>query len=105
MVVQTQSKGLGLTGLNIGATNVRRYFPKRVSVVELQLDHLSIQCGLQPNFWADRPEINDPRLCAWLESKNFHNRPNRSPVPLALIRNGQNSFRLRPVLMAVPPAA
>ena len=74
MVVKTQSKGRGLTGLHVGATNVRRYFPRDISVIELQLDHLQIQCGLGPEFWQDEPEIHDPRLCAWLESKNFHNK-------------------------------
>jgi hypothetical protein len=52
---------------------------------------------LEPDFWRDQPEIHDPRLCAWLESKHFHNRPDRSPIPLAMIPAGNNSFRLRPV--------
>jgi hypothetical protein len=97
----------------VGASNVRRYFPKDISVIELQLDHLHIQCGLNPGFWQDEPEINDPRLCAWLESKNFHTRPDRSPVPLVMIPSGKNSFKLQPVRAAAdnklrqahPPAA
>ena len=97
MVVKTQSKGRGLTGLHVGATNVRRYFPKDMSVIELQLDHLRIQCGLEPNFWQDQPEIHDPRLCVWLESKNLTGRTDRAPVSLAMIPSGKNSFRLRPV--------
>jgi len=112
MVVKTQSKGRGMTGLHVGAVNVRRYFPKDVSVIELELDHLQIQCGLQPGFWQDQPEIFDPRLCAWLESKHFHTRPDRTPVPLVLIPSGKNSFKLQPVrlqgqanLKQVPPAA
>jgi hypothetical protein len=102
MVVKTQSKGHGVTGLHVGSTNVRRYFPEQISVIELQLDHLQIQCGLDPGFWQDKPEIHDPRLCAWLESKNFHSRPDRPPVPLALIPAGKNSFRLRPVSASAP---
>jgi len=97
MVVKTHSKGRGVTGLHIGATNVRRYFPKHISVIELQLDHLQIQCGLEPDFWQGQPEIHDPRLCSWLESKNFNTRPDRTPVPLALIPAGKNCFRLQPV--------
>ena len=97
MVVKTQSKGRGLTGLHVGASNVRRYFPRHVVVIELHLDHLQIQCGLEPDFWQGQPEIYDPRLCAWLESKNFHTRPDRTPIPLALIPAGKNSFRLQPV--------
>jgi hypothetical protein len=99
MVVKTQSKGRGITGLHVGVTNVRRYFSfsKEMSVVDLELDHLQIQCGLGPGFWQDEPEIYDPRLCAWLECKHFHARPDRTPVPLVMIPAGKNSFKLRPV--------
>ncbi len=100
MVVKTQCKGRGLTGLHVGASNVRRYFPKSVAVIELQLDHLQIQCGLNPAFWNDTPEIWDPRLCAWLESKQFHTKPDRTPVPLAMIPAGKNSFKLQPVRLS-----
>jgi len=96
MVVKTQSKGRGVTGLHVGSSNVRRYFPEHVAVIELQLGHLQIQCGLEPGFWQDEPEIHDPRLCAWLEAKNFHTGPNRIPIPLVMIPSGKNSFRLQP---------
>jgi hypothetical protein len=99
MVVKTRSRGHGVTGLHVGATNVRRYFPKHISVIELQLDHLQIQCGLEPDFWQGQPEIHDARLCSWLESKNFQQRPDRTPIPLALIPSGKNSFRLQPISM------
>ena len=99
MVVKTQCKGREITGLQVGANNVRRYFPKGTAVIELQLDHLQIQCWLAPGFWQDQPEIHDPRLGAWLESKNFHLRPSLEPVPLAMIPSGKNSFRLRPILL------
>ena len=97
MVVKTQCMGRGVTGLHVGMDNVRRYFPKHISVIELQLDHLQIQCGLNPDFWQDQPDIYDPRLCAWLEAKRFQARPGQAPVPLAMIPAGENSFRLQPV--------
>jgi hypothetical protein len=102
MVVKTRSKGHGVTGLNVGMDNVRRYFPKETKNIELQLGHLSIQCGLKPDFWQGQPEIYDPRLCAWLESKNLHSLANRT-TPLAMIPAGENSFRLQPVSL-VPRA-
>jgi hypothetical protein len=105
MVVKTRSKGLGVTGLHVGADNVRRYFPKHVAVIELQLDHLQIQCGLTPGFWQGEPEINDPRLCAWLESKHMHGKRDRAPIPLAMIPSGENSFRLQPVSLNEHPKA
>jgi hypothetical protein len=97
MVVKTQSKGRGITGLHVGANNVRRYFPRNISSIELQLDHLQIQCGLHPNFWQGQPEIFDPRLCAWLESRHMHTKSDRDPIPLVMIPEGKNSFRLQPV--------
>jgi hypothetical protein len=99
MVVRTQSKGLKVTGLHVGINNVRRYFPKRISVIELHLDHLQIQCGLSPTFWQGQPEIRDPRLCAWLEEKNFRGNSNRTPLPMAMIPAGENSFRLQTISM------
>jgi hypothetical protein len=97
MVVRTQCKGCGVTGLHVGASNVRRYFSKQIPFIELQLDHLQIRCGLQPGFWQGEPEINDPRLCAWLEAKQLRAKPGQTPIPLAMIPAGENSFRLQPI--------
>ena len=97
MVVKTQSKGIGITGLDVGTDNVRRYFPNRIPVIELQLGHLQIQCSLTPDFWQGKPEIYDPRLCAWLEYRHMRAATDRSPIPLAMIPLGENSFRLQPV--------
>ena len=97
MVVKTQSRGRELVGLQVGVSNVRRYFPKDASQIELQLDHLQILCCLAPEFWDGRPEIRDPRLCAWLELKNFHGKAGDSPIPLAMIPSGKNCFRLQPI--------
>jgi len=102
MVVKAQSKGRGLSGLHVGTDNVRRYFPKNVSTIELQLDHLRIQCGLAPDFWQGQPEIYDLRLCAWLETKHMHTSRDRTPVTLAMIPAGDNSFRLQPVSAGAP---
>ena len=51
MVVKTHCKGRAFTGVEMGASNVRRYFPRDAEVIELHLDHLLIQCGLTPDFW------------------------------------------------------
>lgn len=95
MVVKTHSKGREFIGLQVGQTNVRRFFPKDTSVIELQLDHLQILCGLLPDFWHGQPEICDPRLAAWLHSKNFAGKPGQAPIPLVLIPEGKASFRLK----------
>jgi hypothetical protein len=97
MVVKTLNRGRSCTGLHVGAYNVRKYFPRGTSVIELQLDHLQIQCGLKPDFWKDAPEIEDPRLSLWLESRHMHKNLDRNPVPLAMIPSGKNIFRLQPV--------
>lgn len=93
MVVTSQCSGHRVTGLYVGVNNVRRYFRQRVEEIELQLDHLRIQCGLPPNFWQDQPEIRDPRLCVWLESKQ-RNGNGHASVPMAMIPSGKNSFIL-----------
>jgi hypothetical protein len=97
MVVQTQYDGFRVSGLYVGANNAKRYFSKRIQEVELQLDHLQIQCGLTARFWDGQPEIHDPRLCDWLESKHLHEKPCRTPIPLALIPSGKNSFKVAPL--------
>jgi hypothetical protein len=97
MVVKTHCRGREITGVEVGIGNVRRYFSKETAVVELLLDHLLIQCGLTPDFWQGHTEISDRRLCAWLESKNFHGRPGDQPIPLALIPSGKNCFRLQTI--------
>jgi hypothetical protein len=96
MVVRTHCKGHEFSGVQVGAGNVRRYFPKDTEFVELQLDHLQIRCSLEPKFWHGDTEIRDPRLCAWLESKHFYSRAGRKPILLSLIPAGQNSYRLQP---------
>lgn len=97
MLVKTQSKGREYTGVEVSARNVRRYFPKQNDEIELALDHLQIQCSLAPGFWEGQRKISDPRLSAWLESKNFHGDHSHRPIPLALIPCGNNSFRLEPI--------
>ena len=96
MVVKTHCKARGVTGLFVGTQNVRRYFPKNVASIELQLDHLSIRCSLSPAFWENIPEIYDPRLCAWLESRHMHRQSSRNPVELDMIPAGENAYRLQP---------
>ena len=96
MIVEAQSKGLGRCGLYVGAENVRLYFPRNLSAVELNLGHLKIECRLTPDFWQGHPEIDDPRLCAWLESKLMHDNRNRRAVQLAMTPTGENVWKLQP---------
>jgi hypothetical protein len=96
MVVKTQSRGYGVTGLDVGTGNVARYFAPGTHSIELQLDHLQIECELSPEFWQGHPEIYDPRLCAWLESKHFCGLPGHAPIALSLIPAGKNAFRVGP---------
>jgi hypothetical protein len=97
MHIKTQSKGREYTGIEIGYRNVRRYFAKQNNFIELALDHLQIQCSLAPGFWNGEPQICDPRLSAWLESKNFRGKSGHNPISLELIPCGNNSFRLEQI--------
>lgn len=94
MVVKSQCIGNRVTGLVVGQSNVRRYFPRKVEAINLQLDHLLIQCGLAPRFWDGEPEINDPRLCLWLESKQSRKSNSRASVPLYMVPTGEGAFSL-----------
>ena len=96
MVVKSQCCGHRVTGILVGERNVQRYFPKNITEIELQLDHLRIECGLPSHFWNGKPEISDARLCLWLESKERDVYGRRIPVPLAMIPSGRNSFILGP---------
>jgi hypothetical protein len=96
MVVTSQCNGHQVTGILVGESNARRYFPRNTTEIELQLDHLRIECGLGPQFWDGKPVISDPRLSLWLESKDHKGYGRRNPVSMALIPSGENSFILGP---------
>lgn len=96
MVVTSQCCGRRVTGILVGESDVERYFPKTLKEIELQLDHLRIECGLGPHFWNGKPEISDPRLCLWLESKHRNGNGCRRPTHLAMIPSGANSFIVGP---------
>lgn len=96
MVVTSKYSGHRVTGIVVGENNVERYFPKTLKEIELQLDHLRIECGLGPHFWNGKPEISDPRLSLWLESKDRSGNGRRNPISLALIPSGTNSFIVGP---------
>jgi hypothetical protein len=95
MVVTLQCCGHRVTGILVGESNAHRYFPRDINEIELQLDHLRIECGLPSHFWNGKPEISDPRLCLWLESKDRAGN-SRVPTPLAMIPAGTNSFIVGP---------
>lgn len=97
MVVRTQQHGQEVTGLRVGAANVRRYFPKAVGRVNLRIGDLEIDCKLSPEFWHGKPEIDDPRLCEWLQYRQSHQRTDRRPTSLAMDCAGSGSYTLQPL--------
>jgi hypothetical protein len=94
MVVRTRQNGHEVTGLRVGAANVRRYFPRTVSRVRLRLGDLEIDCKLSPEFWHGKPEIEDPRLCEWLQFRRQRDELDRRPVTLAMDCAGEDSYTL-----------
>ncbi len=96
MMVKALRAGREVAGLHVGVCNVRRYFPKHLPAIELQLDHLRIECGLPAEFWHGQPEIRDPRLSLWLISKNLIAKSFATPIPISMIPSGENSFKLEP---------
>jgi hypothetical protein len=100
MLVKALWDGHRVSGLYVGVRNVRRYFPKNVGAIELQLDHLRIECELRPHFWRGRPEIHDPRLCIWLEQKQLQAKGCKS---MAMVPSGEHSFILSDHAALKPP--
>jgi hypothetical protein len=94
MLVKSQCSGNRVTGLYVGENNVRRYFPRKVKAINLQLDHLQIQCGLAARFWDGEPEIHDPRLCLWIEAKQSKDSNCRASMPLYMMPAGNETFVL-----------
>lgn len=98
MVVQTRERQPGhggAVGLHVGELNVQLHFPREISHVELELDHLRIACDLEPSFWEDQPEIHDHRLSCWLESKRLSGKLPRRDALVALIPSGEHCFKLQ----------
>jgi hypothetical protein len=96
MFVTTYRDQSDRTGLRIGKANARRYFRRRCPSIELRLDDLQIQCTLKPDFWNDRPDIEDPRLSEWLKFKADRTSSGREPMPLTLEPAGAGKFVLLP---------
>ena len=88
MIVRMQNKGRSVTGIRIETSDARRYFPGKTRTIDLELDDLRIRCDLKASFWRDKPEISDPRLCAWLEAKFLGQKLPPSPVPVEMVRTG-----------------
>lgn len=90
--------GSELAGVRVGKRNARRFFPRDITEIELQLDHLRIECGLAPDFWSNQPEIHDPRLSLWLAAKDPRATACRTPVRYRMTPSGKNSFRIEPAV-------
>jgi hypothetical protein len=91
MIARMQNKGRLITGIRIGTSNARRFFPGGTRAIDLELDEdLRIRCDLKASFWRDQPEISDPRLCAWLEAKLLGRKVPASPVPVEVVRIGDH---------------
>jgi hypothetical protein len=101
MMVKALRIGSELAGVRVGRRNARRFFPKDITEIELQLDHLRIECGLAPDFWSSQPEIHDPRLSLWLAAKDTRVAACRAPIRYRMTPSGKNSFRIEPAVRAI----
>src|SRR4051794_10692273 len=93
MIVRAHGNNGGIAALHVGIGNVLRFFSRDSSIIELELDHLRIQCELPPDFWAAKPEICDRRLCAWLQAKRHGSA--ESSIPMNMQAKGNNLFQLK----------
>lgn len=94
MIVKVLNNCRSITGIRIEASDARLCFPPGSRSIELELDHLRIQCELQVAFPQDRTEICDPRLCEWLDEQFFGLKPPKAPVCLEMVKAG-SAYRLQ----------
>lgn len=94
MIVKMQSDGHSITGIRMGVSDARSFFPPGVTSVDLELDHLRIRCNLRSCKRHDGAEISDPRLTAWLNEKYYWRKLPCTPVSVELLKSG-NSYRLQ----------
>src|ERR1035441_8534243 len=81
-------------GLHIGDFNAARHFPRTKTVIELELDHLSIACQLGPSFWEGQADIYDSRLSSWLELKRASGKLSGQSTYVTLVPTESGSFRV-----------
>lgn len=94
MIVRMKNKGHSITGIRIANSDARRNFPPGVTkAIDIELDDLRIRCDLKASFWQDRPEICDPRVCAWLEAKFLGQKLPPFPIPIEMVKRG-NVYQL-----------
>ena len=83
MVVKTHCKGHAYTGVEVGAGNVRRYFPRESDVIELHLDHLLINAASVPISGRARRRLPIPAFAPGLNRRTSMaaraRRPSLSP--------------------------
>jgi hypothetical protein len=97
MVVTMQSEGHAIVGIRIGMAEARRFFGRGLHSIDLELDHLRINCDVRANSRLHRAEISDPRLTAWLEEKFYWRKLPSIPLSVELVKKGESySLQLRP---------
>lgn len=94
MIATMQSDGHSITGIRMEMSDARRFFPRGLTSVDLELDHLRISCDLHACKWLQQTEISDPRLTAWLSEKFYGQKLPRTPVSVELRKSGK-SYRLQ----------
>jgi hypothetical protein len=94
MLVEALCSRQIVTALRVGRSNVRRFFPRKISSIEFELDHLRIECKLTCDFWNHASEIRDRRLCLWLRFKISRVISPDTPALLAMIPTGKNRYKL-----------
>ena len=93
MLVTIRNSGHSIAGIRIGSSDACHFFPSALKSIDIELDHLRIQCDLHTDVWHGR-EISDPRLAAWLEEKFYWRKQPTAPLRLEMVKTG-GSYRLQ----------
>jgi hypothetical protein len=97
MIVKAWSNGSGTYGLRVGLANRNKWFKKRWTAIDVDLDGKSHRFNLTAGFWNKCPEIRDSGHTAikdWLCRHRNLNWPRGSPPTMELTPLSEGKFRL-----------
>jgi hypothetical protein len=87
-------KGTQTYGVRVGSANAVKYFDKRWTSVELEIDGQRHVFPLNETFWTTSPEFRGGPIKTWLLRKGLAPWPPYQPPKLVLDSIGRRRFRL-----------
>ena len=84
----------GTYGIHVGKENAQKWFSKKWTIMEVEIDGRTFTFDLSPTFWTSCPEFRGGPIPRWLEKHGRLGWPKRNPPKFELIVIEGNRFRL-----------